>query len=115
MVVRSNLKVLVRVRGGPLIEVKIEEENLTVQERRQFDALLDQDWEVLAEEEGRDVIILVLYDVVDNYRNCPVLVIVKSLVNGVPVIIFLLLFSAFVKFISVENGVFRREITFKFV
>jgi hypothetical protein len=76
---------------------------------------LDQDWEVFAEEEGRNVVVLVLNDVIYDCLNCSILVIIKSLVQGVPVKIFLVLFSAFVKFISVENGVLRREVTFEFV
>jgi hypothetical protein len=105
VVIRSNHKVSIGVRGGPLVVVEAEEEHIAVQERRQFYALLDQDWEVLAEEEGRYVVVLVLYDVVDDYLHCSILVAVKSLVDSVPVIIFLHLFSAFVKFVSVENGI----------
>jgi hypothetical protein len=76
---------------------------------------LDQDWEVFTEEEGRDVIVLVFYDVVDDCCHSCVLIVIKSLVDGVPVIKFLVLFSAFVKFVSIENRVLRREVSFKIV
>jgi len=66
----------------------------------------------LTKEEGRDIIVLELNDVVDDCCHSPTLVVSKSLINGVPVIKFLVFFSTFVKFISVENGVLRGKVTF---
>ena len=61
--------VLIGMDRGPLIELKGEVEDLTLQEGTKCDSLLEKDWEVLSKKEETDVIILVLYDVVNDGLN----------------------------------------------
>ena len=66
------------VSGWPLVIIKGKEEHVTVQERGQRDAFGDDLWEVLGEQEGADVIVLVLDDIVDDRCNSPVLISFKG-------------------------------------
>jgi hypothetical protein len=113
VVVGPNDCVSVLVSRRPLIIIKSEEEHIAVQKRGQLNALGDDFWQVFAEQEGADVVVLELDDVVDDCRHCSVLVANKSLVNGVSIEEFLLLFCSFVEFVSVEDWVLAAEILFK--
>lgn len=75
----------VEMGTGPLIEVKVEDEDVGVQERLHFNTFLEEDGEVLVEQVTVNEVVLVLNDILDDDGNSPNLVVVESAVNGRPV------------------------------
>ena len=75
----------VEMGTGPLIEVKVEDEDVGVQERLHFNTFLEEDGEVLVEQVTVNEVVLVLNDILDDDGNSSNLVVAESAVNGRPV------------------------------
>ena len=105
----------VGVSRWPLVIIKGEEEHVTVQQRGQRDTFCDDLWEVVAEEEGADVVILVLDNVVDDCSYSPVLIGFKSKIKNVSVVVLLIFLGSLIELIPIEYRVLAREELFEFV
>ena len=85
LVERSQMPLWVEMGTGPLIEVKVEDEDVGVQERLHFNTFLEEDGEVLVEQVTVDEVVLVLNDILDDDGDSSNLVVAESAVNGRPV------------------------------
>ena len=81
-VVGAGVRLVVRMSRWPLIIVKREAEDIASQEASHIEALIKQIWEVLLEEEGRHMVVLVLHNVVDDVPDCSYLVVPQGPVHG---------------------------------
>lgn len=82
LVVWSDALSGITILSWPLIIVKLELKNLGLEQCLHANSLVDELYQVVVEQVGVGVVVLVLNDVVNHEVNCSDLIVLKGLVNG---------------------------------
>ena len=81
IVERPDVLDRIGVRRRPLIVVELVLEDFTVEKRTYQNTFLNQNVNILQEQEGADVVILVLDDVLNDIPHCSNLIVLQGTIN----------------------------------